>query len=644
MVDFPDLSRAKEIVIDVETKDLNLLTKGPGAARSDGHIVGLAVGVEGKQWYFPMRHECDDSYKNIKPEVVLLWAQRELCRPNQPKIGANLIYDLEFLYKEGVEVAGPFYDIQYAEPLLDEHALTYSLDSLANKYLNESKVDDELYEHLWRKFKGPKGRKQAGNIWRAPISLVEPYAKGDVDLPLRIFEKQKIVLESEGLVDLFKLECRLLPLLLEMRLNGVRVDVDKSTSLSKEFAKSINTAQLELNAIARRPLNFNAAADIAKTADELGIEYPRTKKTKAPSFTASWLENHDHELMRKIFEIRKLEKIRGTFTDSYILNNAVNGRIHCQFHPLKNDEYGTVSGRFSSSNPNLQNIPARDPILAPLIRGLFIPEEGEDWYKFDWSQIEYRLMAHYALGKGSDNVRARFNKNPLTDYHQLTAELIHEQTGLDIGRKATKNINFGLIYGMGKAALARGLGLSKQEAEELFNAYFDGAPFVKETTGQISRVAASRGYIRTILGRRARFPFWEDAKFRTDEEKKIVEAEKGKDWFKYTRDPAEARKKWRRVKRARTHKSANSLFQGSAADLMKLAMVQVWESGVCDVVGAPLLTVHDEMDFSIPRTKAGREAAKEIKHIMETCYELKVPLIADVEIGPDWGNVDEVEL
>lgn len=637
-MNLPNLESAKEIVIDVETKDLNLLTKGPGAARKDGHIVGLGVGVEGKQWYFPIRHEYPGS-KNMNPEQVLSWARKELCRPNQPKIGANLMYDLEFLAAENVHVEGPFNDIQYAEPLLNEHAFSYSLDAQAKKYLNESKVDDALYEWLHTKYGGSKGRKQAGNIWRAPIDLVTPYVLGDVDLPLRIFKKQQVALENEGLMNLFDIESRLIPLLLAMRLRGVKVDVAKSRSLNNDFGARIRELQIKLNNIAGIEVNCNAAASIAIAADKLGIKYPRTKKTKAPSFVSKWLENHNHELMKTIYSLRKLEKVRGTFTESYILNNAVNGRIHCQFHPLRNDEYGTVSGRYSSSNPNLQNIPARDEILAPLIRGLFIPEEGEDWYKFDWSQIEYRCLAHYALGRGANEIREQFRRDPKTDYHVMTQNLIKDKTGRDIGRKPTKNINFGLVYGMGKPALCNNLGLSKEEGEELFEAYFEGVPFVQETTRKISSVSSRRGYIKTLLGRRARFPFWEEGKWRSADEKAEIEKEKGSDWFKLTTDRNLARKKWGRVQRARTHKAANSLFQGSAADLMKLAMVQVWESGVCDVTGAPLLTVHDELDFSIPRTNEGQEAAKEIKHIMETCYELKVPLIADMEIGTNWGNV-----
>jgi DNA polymerase I-like protein with 3'-5' exonuclease and polymerase domains len=380
--------------------------------------------------------------------------------------------------------------------------------------------------------------------------------------------------------------------------------------------------------------------------DRIGIAYPRTPKNKLPSITKEFLDGLDHPIAGVVRELRKLHHMRGTFVQGYLGKHAVNGRIHTEFNQLRGDEYGTVSGRFSSSNPNLQNIPARDEILAPLIRGLFLPEEGETWYCDDWSQIEFRGLVHYAVGRGADEARENYRRDPRTDYHEMTQAMIREKTGRDLGRKPTKNVNFGLVYGMGKPKLTHDLGLDKEQGEELFASYFAALPFVQDTFSLASKKAASRGYIRTLMGRKRRWDAWEPMDWnlsrelkskrnRDDMNREVLEAIR------------EARAKGERVprsgtRRAFTHKALNALLQGGAADIMKLAMVEIWESGVCDVLGAPLLTVHDELDWSVDESNPEHVAAHaEAVRIMREAPAryLRVPLEVDVEKGPDWGHV-----
>jgi len=643
--DFPNLSAAKVLAIDLETYDPNLKTSGPGNVRLDGNICGIAVGADDDgRWYFPMRHTVGGG--NLDPEAVLNWARHELGRASQPKVGANLMYDLGWLDAEGVEVRGELIDVQFAEALLNEHAFSYSLQALAKQYLNEGKVNNAMYEWAEQAY---GGKAQGGNIYRCPAALVGPYGEGDVDLPLRIWQRQKPLLEKEGLLDLFKLECALMPMLLAMRKRGVRVSTDNATEVSAEFLKREAYWQGKLDHAAGQHVDIWAAESISKAFDKAGLSYPTTAKSKKPSFTKPWLMAHDSELAQAVMEARKYNKNRGTFVDGFVSTHNINGRIHAEAHPLRKvseegGTSGTVSGRFSYSNPNLQQIPARDIEMKKLIRGMFVPDEGDkQWRCYDYSQIEYRLMAHYAIGEGSDDVRQQYADDPKTDFHEATRQLIYEMTGKLMDRKPAKGINFGLAYGMQENALARHLGLPKDEAIQLMHHYHTGVPFVKRTFDACSDRAVERGYVKTLLGRRGRFPFWEANDYELGKELgQSLDPDKLLAQINAARDLAvlnQKRAPRAGVRRARTHKALNSVMQGGAADLMKKAMLDIWQSGVCDVVGVPLITVHDELDFSDPGTAEAEEAFKDIAHMMENAIQLKVPIIVDCEIGPNWGNL-----
>ncbi len=414
---FPDLSSAKKICVDCETRDPDLKRKGPGVRRG-ACIVGVAIGTDdGFRAYYPVAH---DEGPNMNREAVLSWLREELSRENQEKVGANILYDADFLSHVGVELAGPWRDVQVAEPLLDENALSYSLSSLAKRYLGEDKLEDEIDQYAAGK--GWKGKAQM-HLWRMPPSVVGPYAIADVDLPLRILELQERSLREQDLVDLFKLESKLTKVLLRMRRTGVRIDVGRLEETIDQFKKRLFDLKKSLKRDAGFDVEVWAAASVARAFDAKGLAYPLTAKTKQPSFTRTFLERHDHPMARSIVEVRSLEKFIGTFLKGSIRDMLVGDRIHGQFHQLKGDDYGAVTGRLSSSNPNLQFIPARDEELGPLCRSLFVPEVGHVWGKADLSQIEFRLFAHYASGDGAEEIRRRYNEDPDIDFHQICADL-----------------------------------------------------------------------------------------------------------------------------------------------------------------------------------------------------------------------------
>lgn len=619
------MSRARCISIDCETYDPELLDHGPGWARGKGHIVGVSVGADGGgRWYFPIRHEVEPEH-NWAPETVLAWLRDTLGNPMQPKVGANLMYDVGWLRHEGVTIRGELVDVQYAEALLDERA-EVALEVLAQKYLGEGKESSLLYRWCSDYYGGKANGSQRANIYRAPPRLVGPYAESDADLPLRVAIAMYPHLVREGMLDLFRMECDLIPMLIEMRFAGVTVNIPRAEELRDTLAAREVIEHEKLKALVGFGVDINSADSLSKAFDTVGLGYNRTAKGK-PSFTKDFLKAVQHPVADHIREIRKLAKLRGTFVESYILNSHVGGKVYGQFHPLRGDEGGTRSGRFSSSTPNLQNLPSRDDELAPLVRGLFIPDEGHhQWRKYDYSQIEYRFLAHFAVGPMSDEIRAIFNADPNTDYHEMTRELVHRQTGQLLDRKPIKNINFGLIYGMGVDKLAGGLGLTVAKGRELFAAYHKGAPFAKATMELCSEEALNTGIITTILGRKSRFDLWEPASWGTDSialpyEKAILH--------------------YGQIRRAYTHKALNRRLQGSAADLMKRAMWQCWKDGIFAETGIPRLTVHDELDFSDP---GGKDAAfREMRRVLETAIPLRIPVKADCDIGPDWGHVEELK-
>jgi DNA polymerase I-like protein with 3'-5' exonuclease and polymerase domains len=624
--EFPNLSSCKTLAIDTETYDPNLLTHGPGWARGDGHIVGVSVAANAKNaWYFPMRHEVKGKH-NLPAKKVLKWLASFLGKVGVTKLGANLQYDLGWLMYEGVYVAGPFIDVLFAEALINESKFKYDLDTTARDHLGIGKVNNKLYKWCARFYGGKIDGTQRANIYRAPPSLVGPYAEGDVTLPFQIYKKQYKVLKKEKLLNLFNVESRLIPLMLAMRKRGVRVDIDKAEKARDRLLKREEELQNQIHSITGKFINVNASGSIKDAFVSLGLPYNLTEKGN-PSFTAAFLNAHPHKIADLIVSSRQVQKARSTFLEGYILDKNVNGRIHCEFPQLKGDGGGTVSGRYSSRNPNLQNIPARDTESKRIIRGCFVPDEGFDWWgSFDLSQIEYRFLAHFAVGQGAKLVRKMYKNNPETDFHETIKILIHEIVEILLTRKTTKSINFGLVYGMGKSTLASNLGLSQKESNKLMKAYHIAVPFVRETFNYYMEQAQIYGVMRTVLGRQSRFNLWES---RTDYQSKALPYKSAYNLY----GPGN-------MQRANTYKSLNRLLQGSSADYLKTAMLRMYEDGVFDSLGgAPHLTVHDELDVSF--CESDMEAVKELRHIMDNAIKLRVPVFSDFKVGKNWGELED---
>ena len=645
--EFPNLSGAKMIAYDTETRDPKLLERGPGnirarAGKERGRVVGISIGVgeqEGEQWYFPFAHLDIDKpdEQNMDKEQVLRFVQ-DVLGDDRPKLGANLLYDMGWLATEGITVGGKQNDVQIAEPLIDENARSYAMSILCKKYGTLGKDEKEMYQWQAETFGGKANRKQAANIWRTPSRIVGPYAESDVREPFAIFRQQQQRLKEDNLENLFDIETRLIPLLFAMRERGVLVDIPRASEILETASGNNEVA----NAILKENhIDVWASATIQAYCDRNNIEYPFTEKG-APSFTGPWLENHEDEVLRRVSDIRRFDGNVGKFVSGSIMEHSIDGRIHCQFNQLRSDTYGTVSGRFSSSNPNLQNIPRRDEEIGPLIRGLFLPDPGEIWFSDDWSQIEYRLLVHYAIEdpktrEGALRAQRQYRENPKMSFHKWVQEL----TGVDYD--AAKSINFGLAYGMGKKTMAANMGVTEEEAAPIFNVYHEEVPFVRKLGWNVASAAERRGYIKTLLGRRRRFELWEPSEFEKAMASTACGFEEARNQWTHENFHSKdeeffSTKKGLGIKRAWCYKALNALLQGSAADIMKVAMVEIWESGVCDVLGAPLLTVHDELNWTVPDTPEGLEAHAEAVSIMNDPRGLNVPMMTDSGQGANWAE------
>jgi len=623
----PDLSGEKIIAVDVETRDPNLINLGPGWSRKDGNLIGIAVAASEWSAYLPIAHEGGG---NMAKDLVLRWLQDQLNH-GMSVVFHNAQYDLGWLLTEGIEVKGTILDTMIAAPLLDENRFSYSLNALGATYLGQRKAEDEL-----RRAAHQHGVDAKAEMWKLPAGRVAEYAEMDASLTLRLWHvlhKKLIEDDCERILDV---ELSLLPMIFEMRRRGVKVDVDKAeqtkTFLEGKEKKLLKEIKDDSD-IHLEPWN---AKSLAMVFDNLGLSYQRTAKSDAPSFTKHFLKSHDHPIARKILEVREYNKANTTFVDT-ILNHQYNGRIHCQFNQLRSDEGGTVSGRFSSSNPNLQQVPSRHPEIKSLIRGLFVPEEGCRWGSFDYSAQEPRWLMHYAslTPATRDNERVKeivdlYQKDDL-DFHQLVADMA------GVERSHAKTINLGIMYGMGIGKLAQTLGdIPFKEAKTLRNEYDEKVPFIRGLASSVMDIASKRAEIRTLLGRKCRFPMRE-LKGYSKEYKKPIHADKLEErWVDVLNTPIEERdKNWasmnpERYQVAFVYKALNRLIQASAADQTKQAMKDCMDRGHW-----PMLTVHDELCFSIESD----EQVTEIKKVMETCAPgLTIPSKVDVGLGENWGS------
>lgn len=600
--EYPNLSGCKTICIDLETRDPNLTTMGSGWARNDGEIIGVAVSVNNDSWYFPIAHAIGP---NFDKKITLDWVKDLVSDPKAEYVFHNAPYDVGWLLAYGIEIKGKIIDTMVVAPLLDENRFSYSLNALCKDYLQERKQETELREAA-----GAFGVDAKSEMWKLPAHYVGQYAEKDAVLTLKLWQFFKGLIQKEDIKSIFDLETNVLRTIIPMRKKGVRVDLQKAEKIKHELQSKEEALLQKVKKETAVDVDIWAATSVAKAFDALNLEYKRTEKTNAPSFTKGFLANHPHPIPKAIVQAREYNKARTTFIDT-ILKHEHKGRLHAEIHPLRSDEGGTVTGRFSYSNPNLQQIPARHGEIGPAIRSLFLPEENHQWGAFDYSSQEPRIVVHYAKLMnyyGAADFAEQYNLNARTDFHQMAADIV------GVPRKQAKDINLGLFYGMGAKKLAASLGLEYEDALDLFSLYHKKVPFVKELSNYAINRASNKGVIRTVLGRRCRFDKWEPTKYGTGKPMSHKEA--------FAEHGAS-------IKRSFTYKALNRLIQGSAADQTKAAMVALYDNGIL-----PMIQVHDELDVSVNN----QEQINTIKEIMQDCVKLEVPSIVDVELGPNWGE------
>ena len=608
--EYPDLTAYKEVAVDLETKDPNLLTLGPGWARNDGHIIGIAVAAGEYKGYFPIRHE---NGHNLDPRITMKWLKIQMSVPGMDVIMHNATYDAGWMRAEGVEIKGRIIDTMVTGALVDENRWSFGLDAMARDYAGIRKDEKLLKAAALERGLNPKSE-----MYKLPPKFVGGYAEMDAVATLALWKSLKILIDQEELWDVWNLEIGLIRCILDMRTKGVRVDVEKAERNKKLLRDQSKHLRGIVEKEAGMEVDIWASASIQKMFDKLRLEYPRTEKG-APSFTKSFLNEHPANIAQILVKLREFDKADSTFIDS-ILRHEHNGRIHTELHSTRRDEGGTVTGRFSSSNPNLQQIPARDPDIKKLIRGLFIPEEGCKWGSFDYSSQEPRLLVHYASlvppalrHPVIDDIVEEFNTGDV-DLHQMVADLAN------ITRKEAKTVNLGIMYGMGVGKLADQLGISKEDAKDLIARHHLKVPFVKGLADIASKQATKNGQIRTLMGRKGRFHLWEPTTFGAG--KPLPHDEAMKEY---------GGPNGRGIRRAFTYKALNKLIQGSAADQTKKAMLDCYNEGF-----TPMLTVHDELCFNIDSP----EQTARIKEIMETGIKLAIPSKIDVDVQNDWGEIE----
>ena len=600
--EFPDLRQVEEIAIDLETRDPDLIKKGSGSVIGNGEVIGIAVATKHYKGYFPIAHEGGG---NMDKQRVLAWLKDVLEAPST-KIFHNAIYDVCWLRAMGFKINGDIACTMIAAAVTDENRFRYDLNSLSWHYLGYGKNEAALAEAASEWGINPKAE-----MYKLPAMHVGSYAERDAEVTFGLWQEMKKEIINQDLEDIFDLESDLFPCLVDMRFKGVRVDIEKAHAMKTEFKKAEQDLLHKIKGETNIDTQIWAARSIADVFDVLRLGYPRTEKTEAPSFTKNFLQEHKHPIVNMIAKAREINKAHTTFIDS-ILRYEHKGRIHAEINQLRNAGGGTVTGRFSYQNPNLQQIPARNKDLGPKIRSLFLPEDGCKWGCFDYSQQEPRLVVHYAslykLPSVYDVVDA-YQNDSNSDFHQTVADMA------EIPRSQAKTINLGLFYGMGKTKLQAELGVTKEKAADLFTTYHNKVPFVKQLMGTASNRAQDRGQIRTLLGRLCRFHLWEPNQFGMHKALPHEEA---------------LREHGPGIRRAYTYKALNKLIQGSAADMTKKSMLELYKEGII-----PHIQIHDELDLSIENEKE----AQKIVEIMENAVTLEVPNKVDYEFGSNWGDI-----
>ena len=646
------------VAVDLETYDPELKTHGSGAIRNKGRVVGIAIAYKEQKFYFPIAHKGDNLGKSLVWRVL----NRKIFQNEKvTKVFHNAMYDVCWIRAAtGMMVKGPILDTMIAASVIDENRMRYSLDSLAKDYLNDSKYKYDLEA---RALEDHGISDPMSNMHKLPYSLVKDYAEQDVTLTLRlwyVFEKIiKTPIETESknkktLESIFNLETSLFPCLVDMRFTGVRINEKRAKTLGKDLEKRRDRIIRGIKKRIGVAVEIWAANSVQKLLDQQGIkDYKKTPKSGRASLSKDYLESHSNIYLRLIARARQYDKLINVFVDG-ILKFVHKGRIHAEINQIRSDRGGTVTGRFSMKNPNLQQIPAKGK-YGNIIRSLFLPEEGQDWGSFDYSQQEPRLVVHYALKngmRGAENLAEQYKKDPKTDFHAFVSKIAK------ITRKQAKTINLGLFYGMGKNKLARSLELDNEESKALFDQYHKEVPFVRELSNGLQRFAERNKNIFTLEDRFCRFNKWEPIDKEWDKEKgifvyseyeeidgrkqivknpvPIMDLKQAKDHYLANRSRSLAENDpnceyfQKHYRPAFTYKALNRLIQGSAADMTKKAMVELHKKGI-----VPHIQIHDELCLSVDN----EEKATIIKETMKKAVILLIPNKVNYKKGKNWGTI-----
>ena len=573
------LEKCQKFSFDTETTGIEPMT---------AELVGMSFAIaEGEAYYVPVPAE------KIAAERIVNIFKKALENPLSQKIGQNIKYDYIMMRRYGVRPAGAFFDTMVAHYLLQPEQ-RHNMDYLAEIYLGYKTIHiEELI--------GPKGKGQRSMRDVAPEQVC-PYAAEDADITLQLKNRLEAELAREGMEHLFyAIEMPLVRVLAEMEINGVRIDTEALCRSSAELGERLASIEQEIYELAGTSFNISSARQVGEILFErLKIdEKARKTKTGQYSTTEEVLEKlrYRHPIVDKILTYRGLRKLLSTYIDALPeLINPATGKIHTSFNQTV-----TATGRLSSSNPNLQNIPIRDE-EGREIRRAFIPEEGALFFSADYSQIELRIMAHLS---GDPAMIEAFVSG--LDIHAATASKIYK-VGIDevtkeMRRKA-KTANFGIIYGISTFGLAERLNIPRSEAKQLIDGYFETFPRVKQYMEQSIEVAREKGYVETLNGRKRMLP----------------------DIHSHNS-----------VVRGYAERNAiNAPIQGSAADIIKIAMVRIFDRFEREGLQAKMiLQVHDELNFTVPLPEIDT-VSRIVKEEMEHAATLRVPLVADTGTGSNW--------
>jgi DNA polymerase-1 len=574
----PNLDGVKVLAVDCETHDPELGTMGPGFIRGAANTVGVAIATEDEQWYFPIGHAIENCSWEVED-----WLKETLMH-DRSYIFANAQYDIEALWSMGINVSGHWSDILVDQALIDEEFEPgYSLEAVAEHWLGEGKASDTLLKNA--SHFGAQTLEDAMKMMKyLPASEVGEYAEIDARRTYDTALAQEVYLQKNDLMEIINLERSILPLAWQMRRNGIRFNREKAVRLNAELYRD---EEETLSKLIKSGFKIDpwSSKSIAAYCDRFKIIYIRTAKGN-PSFSKEFfnLSNHKDPVMKLTGHYRSINKIRRDFIGSWLKFSEHDERIHSRWHQVSTDDGGTRSGRFASTTPNLQQVPARHPIHGPLLRSLFLPEENQQFLKGDYSGQEIRVAIHYAykLGcTGAAEIVQRYLDDKSFDFHGMIAEMAH------IERDDAKTLALGSLYGMQAKKAQASVGLSEREAREAYDNYFAAAPYFRELADIASVQAAKRGWVKTFCGRRRRF-----------------------------KDPMDY------------HKALNSVVQGTSADMVKQAMVNIWQ----ELELVPLLTCHDELCYSV----SDEDTAMQIQTLMEDALKLTVPMSIDVKLGATW--------